>query len=424
MTNETNDSIRIDRRRFLGSSALGAAATFTAPAWLPRVARAGTASTGRDTVVIVFLRGGSDGLTMCAPHADPRLYALRPTLAIQPPGAPNGAVDLDGFFGFAPAMAPLLPAYQAGRLAVVHATGLQDPSRSHFDMQRWMEFGVDGVGSNGVFSGWGGRYLQTIAPVGAGQLRGLAIEKTIPRSMAGGPACTAAPTPGSFVMPGSASTATVRRATITTMHTGEPFPLGPAALNTFATMDLLATIDFTNYVPSNGALYPTTSFGAKLESAAALIKADIGVELVEADLGGWDHHNQLGPLNGQMATLMDELSRALAAFDLDMSDGTHAIRRTTVVVMSEFGRRASENASAGTDHGHGNCMLVLGGSVNGGQVLSLWPTLNANALDNGDLAITMDYRDILAEILSERMGCTSLPSVFPGFTPTVRGIVS
>ncbi len=423
MSHNESNRFSIDRRKFLGTSATGIAATLAATSWLPRVARAGTAGTSRDTLVVVFLRGASDGLTMCAPYGDPRLYALRPTLAIQPPGSTNGALDLDGFFGFAPAMAPLLPAFQSGRLAVVHAAGLQDPSRSHFDMQKWMEFGVDGANSTGVLSGWGGRYLQTIAPAGSGLLRGLAVEKTLTRSLAGGPACTAAPVPGSFTMPGIASTAAARRATLEAIHTGEPFPLGPSALNTFATMDLLATIDFANYQPSNGAIYPSTSFGAKLESAAALIKANLGVEVIEADLGGWDHHNQLGPINGQMATLMSELASALAAFESDLSDASLALRRTTVVVMSEFGRRAGENASAGTDHGHGNCMLVLGGHVNGGQVFTTWPTLDANALDNGDLAITTDVRDVLAEILAERMSCTSLGTVFPGFTPTRRGIV-
>jgi uncharacterized protein (DUF1501 family) len=189
-------------------------------------------------------------------------------------------------------------------------------------------------------------------------------------------------------------------------------------------MDLLATIDFANYVPSNGVVYPTSAFGSKLESAAALIKAGIGVELVEADLGGWDHHDQLGPVVGQMANLMGDLASSIAAFERDLSDGQGSIERTTLVVMSEFGRRAAENGSAGTDHGHGNCMLVLGGGVNGGKVLTNWPTLAAAALDNGDLAITIDYRDILAEILSVRLSCTSLGSVFPGFTPTVRGIVS
>lgn len=417
-----DEKIEVDRRRFLGGGVAGTAAALTAPAWLPRVGWAGTAGAGRDTMVVVFLRGGMDGLTLCAPYADANLYTLRPNLAIQPPGGASGALDLDGFFGFAPAMAPLLPAYQAGQLAVVHATGLSDPSRSHFDMQRWMEFGVTSASSPGITTGWAGRYLQTIAPTGSGLLRGMAIENAVTRSLAGGPACVAVPDPANFTLPGQANTAAARRAALTAMHAAEPFPVGPSALNAFATMDLLATIDFANYVPANGATYPATAFGRKLESAAALIKADLGIEFIEADLGGWDHHNQLGPITGTMATLMDELARGLAALHLDLSDASSTLGRVTVVCMSEFGRRAAENGSAGTDHGHGNCMLVLGGHVAGGQVLADWPTLAPASLDNGDLAITIDYRDILAEILTDRMATTSLATIFPGYVPTRHGI--
>lgn len=406
----------IDRRRFLGRTALGAAATLTAPAWLPRVSLAGTAGSGRDTLVVIFLRGGADGLTLCVPYGDAELYVRRPVLGIRPPGNPNGATDLDGFFGLAPASVPVLPAFQAGHLAFVHATGLSDPSRSHFDMQRWMELGVTGATSGGVFTGWVGRYLQTIPPAGSGLLRGLGIGAALPKSFSGGPACVPVPDPDAFVLPGAAGTATARRNALTAMYQGEPEPLGPAALDTFATIDLLATIDFANYVPYGGAVYPATTFGEALKSAAALIKANIGIEAIEADLGGWDLHSALGPINGTMATRMDELTRGLAALHADLDDPAATLDRTTVVAMSEFGRRAGENASAGADHGHGNCLIVMGGNVNGGQVIANWPGLATANLDNGDLAITVDYRDILAEILEDRMACTSLGTVFPSYT--------
>ena len=211
-------------------------------------------------------------------------------------------------------------------------------------------------------------------------------------------------------------TAAARRNVLTTMYQSEPAPLGPAALDTFATMDLLATIDFDNYVPFGGAAYPATAFGDALKSTAALIKAGIGIEAMEIDLGGWDLHSALGPITGTMATKMDELTRALAAFHTDLDDPSSTLGRTTLVAMSEFGRRANENASAGADHGHGNCMIVMGGHVNGGQVIANWPGLALGNLDNGDLAITVDYRDILAEILEDRMGCTSLGTVFPSYT--------
>ena len=418
------NSIHFDRRRFLGTGLASSAAALTAPAWLPRVSWDGTAGTGRDTLVVVFLRGGTDGLTMCVPYGDANLYTLRPNIAIGPPGTTSGALDLDGYFGFAPAMAPLMPAFQSGHLAIVDATGLSDPSRSHFDMQRWLESGITGAMAGGIATGWVGRYLQTIAPAGSGLMRGLAIENAPTRTLAGGPACVAVPDPSNFTMPGQANTAALRRAALTTMHATEPFPLGPAALDSFATMDLLATIDFDNYVPANGAVYPNTPFGTKLKSAAALIKANIGVEAIQADLGGWDHHNQLGPIQGTMATLMDTLSRALAAFELDLSDGAQTLDRVTLVCMSEFGRRANENGSGGADHGHGNCMLVMGGNVLGGQVVTNWPTLAPASLDHGDLAITIDIRDILAEVLADRMACTDLATVFPGYVPVFRNVIA
>lgn len=406
----------MDRRHFLGRTALGTAATLAAPAWLPRVSLAGTAGSGRDTLVVIFLRGGADGLTLCVPYGDAELYSRRPALGIRPPGNPNGATDLDGFFGLAPASVPLLPAYQAGHLAFVHATGLSDPSRSHFDMQNWMEFGVTGATSGGVSTGWLGRYLQSIAPSGSGLLRGIGIGSSLPKTLAGGPNCVPVPDPGAFVLPGAAGTATARRNALTSMYQGEPAPLGPTAIDTFATIDLLGTIDFDNYAPFGGATYPATPFGDALKSAAALIKASIGVEAIEIDLGGWDLHSALGPISGTMATKMDELSRALAAFHTDMDDLSGTLGRVTLVAMSEFGRRAGENASAGADHGHGNCLIVVGGHVNGGQVIANWPGLATNSLDNGDLAITVDYRDVMAEILQDRMACTSLGTVFPSFT--------
>jgi uncharacterized protein (DUF1501 family) len=419
-----DEPFTMDRRRFLGSTVVGAAAIASAPAWLPRVSYGSTVGPTRDTLVVIFLRGGADGLTLCVPYGDSELYNRRPTMAVQPPGPVDGAINLDGFFGLAPASAPLLPAYQAGHLAFVHATGLSDPSRSHFDMQKWMEYGVTSAGSAGVSTGWIGRYLQTIAPVGAGLLRGMGIGQLLPRSFSGGPASLAVADPGTFTIGGTASTASARRAVIQAEYAGEPAPMGLGATNTFDTMDLLALIDFANYVPANGAVYPTSTFGQALKSAAALIKAQMGVEVIEVDLTGWDLHSSLGPITGTMAMRMDDLTHGLAAFHADLDDTAQNLSRVTLVAMSEFGRRAAQNGSSGADHGHGNCMILMGGHVNGGQVLRIWPGLAPASLDNGDLAITIDYRDILSEVLADRMACTSLATVFPGWTPTFRGITS
>ncbi|MBL8858059.1 MAG: DUF1501 domain-containing protein [Planctomycetes bacterium] len=419
------DQHGLDRRQFLGRSVIGATAALTAPAWLPRVSfAAGAGPSPRDTLVVIFLRGGADGMTFCAPYGDGELYNRRPTLAIRPPGQANGAINLDGFFGLAPAMAPLLTPYQAGNLAFVHASGLSDPSRSHFDMQKWMEFGVPGAQATTVSNGWLGRYLQTIAPSGPGLLRGIGIASILPRGLSGGPAVQAVPNPAAFVISGSTSTAAARRAAIAAAYAQEPDPMSSAAANTFAAMDLMASINFTTYVPANGAVYPATTFGTALRNAAAIIKAQIGVEVIEVDLGGWDLHNQLGPTTGAMATLMGELAGAMRAFHDDLNDVNQTLNRVTTVALSEFGRRASENGSFGIDHGHGNAMIVMGGHVNGGQVIRVWPGLALPNLDNGDLAITIDYRDILSEILVDRMACTSLPAVFPGWTMTNRGITN
>jgi uncharacterized protein (DUF1501 family) len=412
------------RRELLGGSALATAALITAPAWLPRTSFGrGTLAT-RDVLVHVYLRGGADGLTIVPPYGDAQYFVRRPALAIPAPGQPNGAVLLpgNGFFGLAPAAAPLLTPYNAGKLLIAHATGSVDPSRSHFDAQRYMELGTTSSFATTISDGWIGRHLQTSTPIGNGLLRGLALQDGLPRVLNGGPATLPVKDPNGFVLPGSASTATARRARLTAMYASEAPPLGPAAASTFGTIDLLDTIDFTGYVPANGAAYPNTTFGTQLKSTATMIKAQIGLEVISIDYNNWDLHNQLGPLIGAMATKMDDLARGLEAFYKDLSTGW--IDSVTVVVMSEFGRRVSENASGGCDHGHGNALFVMGGHVNGGQVLANWPGLGTAQLDNGDLAVTIDHRDLLAEIVLARLGNPNIGTVFPNYTPTIRGITN
>ncbi len=415
---------QLSRRGFLGTSgaALAAAAI---PAWLPKVVLAGDA-TSRDSLVVVFLRGGMDGLTAVAPYGDPNYYApdLRPALAIAPPGSANGAIDLNGFFGFAPALAPLLPAYQAGDLAVIHATGSPDPTRSHFDAMSYMEFGIPLQPLNTV-SGWLARHLLSVPPLAANNpLRGVMVDDLLPRSLAGAPNTLPIADPAGFSFPGRSISAQIRAGVIDADYLDATQPLASAAMNTIDTIDLLQTIDFANYLPANGAVYPTSGFGMALKSIAALLKADVGVEVAEADLGGWDTHAQQGPLTGELAGLMTDLAGSLAAFHLDMQA---RLGNVTLVVMSEFGRRADQNSSLGTDHGHGNCMFVLGGNVAGGRVIADWTSgelLHPDLLYGGDsLAVTIDYRDILAEILQTRLQNNALDVVFPNYTPTFRGVI-
>jgi uncharacterized protein (DUF1501 family) len=413
----------LTRREFLARTT-AAAVVLSSPAWLPQVAYAQAEDTTRDIIVSVFLRGGADGLTLVPPYLEPAYYSLRPNIAVPRPdsSAPNKAVDLNGTFGLAPAMASLLPAYQAGQLLVIHAVGSTDPTRSHFDAQAFMEIGVPGASD--LETGWLGRHLASKPPMKpTAALRGLAFNYGLPLQLAGGPSTLPIPDPSNFGLSGNSSTRAQRLAWLGTSFTGEIDPLKSSAANTQRTITELSAINIAAYVPSGGAVYPTSSFGTALRSTAALIRADVGVEAVQIDVSGWDTHNAQGPLTGGMATTMRTLADAIAAFHADMV-GSSRIGRLTLVVMSEFGRKAQENGSQGTDHGHGNVMFVLGGSTAGGRVLTQWPGLSSAQLYQGqDLQVTIDYRDILAEIVSRRLGNTQLDLVFPGYTPTFRGAV-
>ncbi|GMW00948.1 MAG: hypothetical protein AMXMBFR84_20850 [Candidatus Hydrogenedentota bacterium] len=410
------------RRDFLGISGGSVAALLAAPAWLPKVAYAQSAVSGRDVIVVIFLRGGCDGLTLCVPHGDDDYYALRPTLAIPRPDstATEKATDLDGFFGLAPAMSPLLGAYNAGQLLMVHATGQTDGTRSHFDAMRFMELGKPR--DPNIFTGWLGRHLLSSPPTDANAiLRAIAIADALPQSLIGAPQALPVPDPAEFGLDGLPNTEQARLDALMEMYGNADNLLRLAAENTINTMNLLDAIDFAGYSPANGALYPDTGFGTSIKSAAALIKAQAGVEAISVDLGGWDTHSGQGPISGPMANLMGEFAETLAAFHADVIQGGFA--NVTVLVMSEFGRMAPENASEGTDHGHGNCMVLMGGSILGGRVLSNWPGLGAAELYQGqDLDVTIDYRDIVAEIVSKRLGNPNLADIFPDYSPTFHGV--
>jgi uncharacterized protein (DUF1501 family) len=360
-----------------------------------------------------------DALTACVPYGDAQLYVARPTLAVPPPGQTDGAIDLDGYFGLAPSAGSLLTPWNAGHLAIVHACGSTDPSRSHFEAQYFMETATPDMGPTNISSGWLARWLENSTAVGAGDFRAMSLGALLPRTLIGAPAALPVPDPTSFVFPGAQQSAPMRRATIETMYATAGEPLGGAAASSLATIDLLATVDFENYVPENGAVYENLPFARGLRSVAAILKANLGLEVAHLDFQGWDHHSAMGPINGTLAGMLGELSRALEAFYLDMLG---SIQQTVVVVQSEFGRRIAENGSDGTDHGHGGCMLVMGGHMAGGQVLTQWPGLINTG--NGDLSITIDYRDILAEILEQRLGATpvQLDEIFPNHARTSWGI--
>lgn len=415
----------LSRRRFLGLSA-GALAAAAVPAWLPKIAFAAGGAGSRDVLVSIFLRGGADGLTLVVPHGEDAYYDLRPTLAIPRPGeGPNSAIDLDGFFGLPRAMGALKEAYDDGALLLVHATGLPDPTRSHFSAMYFMEVGRPSPPTS-LFTGWLGRHLATTPPAVAGApLRAIGLGYGLPRSLVGGPQTVPVLDLGDVGLSGDENLATGRRRAFDAMYAAATDSLLKAsASNTSRTIDLLERIDFAGYHPAGGAVYPDDEFGNAMKSTAALIKAQVGVEAATIDLSGWDSHEEMGAIDGDLASLMQSLSRGLAAFHQDLF--TAGFDRVVVTVQSEFGRNANENASRGTDHGHGGAMLVLGGQVAGGRVLADWPGLAPDQLyEDQDLQITIDYRDVLAEILQKRLGNTNLAAVFPdpAYNPSFKGVI-
>jgi uncharacterized protein (DUF1501 family) len=392
------------------------------PAWVPRVAWAQSAA-DRDILVSIFLRGGVDGLTLVAPFLDPVYYQSRPTIAVPRPdsGLPTAGVNLDGTFCMAQAMGTLLPAYQSGQLLFIHATGSNDPSRSHFDAQQFMEVGLPG--DKTIVTGWLGRHLATRAKmVPTAPLRALGFSYGLPVTLNGAPDTLPIPNPANFGLSGSSSTRTERLNWLANAYSLEQDPIRTAALNTQRTINMLAALNINGYVPAGGAVYPGGSFGTALRSTAALIRADVGIEAVQIDIGGWDTHSFQGPLNGGMATNMITLANSLAAFHADMN-AAGRMNRITVVACSEFGRNIRENGSQGTDHGHGSVMMVMGGAVNGGRVMTIWPGIGpGQQYQNQDLAVTIDYRDILAEVVLRRLGNNALDVVFPNYAPSLRGV--
>jgi len=396
---------------------LGGSASLTAATALARTSRAAPAATTRPVLIQVFLRQGMDGLTTVVPYADTHLYSLRPTLAIRPPGTPNGALDLDGFFGLAPSAAPLLTPYHDGRLVIVHAVGSNDTTRSHFEAFEMMEFGDPSLPPGTVSSGWAARYLFETASSATGDLRGIAIGR-LPLSLNQAPRTV--PIGGFyFKFPGRVETSITRQNAILSAYTARQPIIAAPAIDTIGSFGL-GGIDFSQYVPENGAQYPTSGFGTNMKQMAALLKQDVGVEVISLDYEGWDLHANFGPLGGAMAFLLRDLTLSLEAFYLDMLGRPDSYM---LVCMTEFGRHVRENGSAGLDHGHGSAMLVMG-NVNGGQVIADWPGLGPGSLDQGDLAITIDYRDVLGEVLLRRLGVTDLAPIFPGHTFTPVGVVT
>ncbi len=411
------------RRAFLKGSSLAMFGIGAAPAWLARAAYADSSAAPRKKILVaIFQRGAADGLNVVVPFGDPRYYELRPTIRIPKPGGEpaDSAIDLNGFFGLHPSLAPLKPIYDAKALAIVHAAGSPDPTRSHFDAQDYMEAGTPGL--KATRDGWLNRALAPhAAPISP--LRAVALGPSLPRALRGANPAVAVNNLGDFQVRDSKSSDLFESMYEHSVDT----VLNGTGRGTFEAVKMLKAIQSASYTPAGGASYPAGKFGQSMQQIARLIKANVGVEVAFADIGGWDtHFNQMGQRasQGTLANQLTELGAGLAAFYKDLGD---RMADVAVVTMSEFGRTAKENGTRGTDHGHANVMFVMGGGINGG-IRGEWPGLEQEQLYDGrDLNITTDFRDVLSELVTHHLGNRQVGAVFPGYAADAgkyRGVVS
>ena len=403
--------MRFTRRFFLKSSGLALVGLSAVPSFLARAAAA-IASRGK-ILVVIFQRGAADGLNIVVPHGEKNYYSLRPTIAIPRPkkGDEQAAIDLDGHFGFHPILQPFKQLYDEKLLAVVHAAGSPDSTRSHFDAQDFMESGTPGLKSTP--DGWLNRYLQSAPVEKPSAFRGVSLTSQLPRILQGSAAALAVPNVNRFGIEAGRYTDAIEDGLASLYAASGDNLLAPTAKETFEAVELLRSVNPSQYRPAAGFEYPQGPFGQTMLQVAQLIKSNLGIEIVFAEVGGWDHHVNEGGSQGQLANLLRQFSGGIAALTRDLGDRMHDV---VIVTLSEFGRTAAENGNRGTDHGHANAIFVVGGQVAGGKVYGQWPGLDRDQLFEGrDLALTTDFRDVLAEALVNHLGATDLKSVFPRY---------
>ncbi|HXY25731.1 MAG TPA: DUF1501 domain-containing protein [Candidatus Acidoferrum sp.] len=406
--------LKFSRRYFLKQGGVATVGLSAMPAFLQR-AVAATPMPNKKQLVVLFQRGAADGLNIVVPFGEQNYYRMRPSIAIPQPkrGGGDAAVDLDGFFGLHPSLAPLERLFHQDQLAIVHAAGSPDPTRSHFDAQDFMESGTPGLKS--TEDGWLNRALETVPEEDASPFRAVAMGPNLPRMLHGTAPAIALPDLKQFkVMAQAPGSGAMVEGGFEAMYAQTvDHALHGTGTETFEAIDLLRKADPSKYGPENGAQYPTSRLGQSLQQIGQLLKADIGVEVLFVDCGGWDNHVNEGGVQGQLSNLLKDLGQGLAAFHQDLGN---RMQNIVFVTMSEFGRTAHENGNHGTDHGHANCMFVMGGDVKGGQVYGKWPGLNDHQLNEGrDLALTTDFRTVLGEVLVRHIGVNDLKPVFPGF---------
>jgi uncharacterized protein (DUF1501 family) len=397
------------RRVFLKNGSLAMVSLGFAPAFIARSAQA--AETRRKILIAIFQRGAVDGLNMVVPFGERAYYENRPTIAIPKPNGRDGAVDLDGFFGLHPRMSPLAPLFSRGEMAIVHACGSHDDTRSHFDAQDYMESGTPGVKS--TRDGWLNRYLHAKDHERASPFRAVALAPQLPRSLQGSEPALAIGQLAQFGVRAGQTTASMASSFEEQYAQAADSLLQPTGREAFDAVNMLRSANLGDYTPANGAEYPRSGFGDAMKQVAQLVRADLGLEVAFTELGQWDHHANEGAATGQIANRLDDFARGLAAFNQDLGD---RMADVVLVTMSEFGRTLRENGARGTDHGHGNAMLVFGGPVKGGKVYGKWPGLQREQLWEGrDLAITTDFRDVFAEVVTGHLGAKDVSHIFPGY---------
>ncbi|MCO6510541.1 MAG: DUF1501 domain-containing protein [Aridibacter famidurans] len=412
----------MDRRFFIKNSGIALAGfgmAAAAPDVLQRIVTASVNGTAlrKKTLVVVFQRGAVDGLSMVPPFGDGSYSGVRRSLAVPRPGAEGGALDLDGFFGLHPSMLALAPLWKDKALAVVHSAGSPDNTRSHFDAQDYMEAGTPGVKS--TRDGWMNRLLQNHVDKDATPFRAVAMTQQVPRSLVGRYPTVAMTNLQTFAIRAGSYTNSVSGGFEDLWKQESDSRLGETGKETFEAIEFLKKSDPGRYTPGNGARYPAGPFGESMRQIAQLIKAGVGLETAFTDTPGlnWDTHANQANGNGSrghLANLLRIYGEALGAFAKDL--GPKAMEDVLVVTMSEFGRTVRENGSRGTDHGHGNAMLLFGGGVNGGKVYGNWKGLSSSALYEGrDLAVTTDFRDVLSEVSTGFLGVSDGTGIFPGY---------
>ena len=405
------------RRFFLKSGTIALASfgvTLSAPSFLERVVLGQTKNGGRrKTLIAIFQRGAVDGLNVVVPFGEKAYYDLRPSIAIAKPVAGNAeaAIDLDGFFGLHPAMAPFKPLWDSQRLAIVHAAGSPDNTRSHFDAQDYMESATPGVKSTPA--GWLNRYLQSKSDPRQSLFRAVSMTQTMPRILQGPAPTLAISNLAEFSIRAGKSSASVQGGFEEIYEQSVNDVLGGTGKETFQAINQLKQVKPSQIRPANGAQYPRSPFGNALLQIAQLIKSDVGLEIAFADVGGWDTHVNQGNSRGQLALRLQDFSNALAALVTDLGERMDDV---VILTMSEFGRTVRENGNRGTDHGHANAMFLIGGGVRGGKVYGDWPGLKSDQLYEGrDLALTTDFRDVFGEVAMRHLRTSDLRNIFPGY---------